>query len=453
MRSKIKNILLISVCALTVSGCGTYKKYQRPDIAVDSLYRDATVTEDTTSLAQLSWRELFTDSYLQSLIEQGLEYNTDLRVAYLKVTEAEARLQTARLSYLPSLSAGADASTNRQHNTSVSVAASASWELDIFGKVTAAKRGAKAAWEQSESYRQAVQTQLIATIANSYYTLLMLDSQLETSRQTLVKWQETTQTLAALKQAGQTNEAAVAQARANSLAVQSSVLSLEQQVNELENSLSTLLGQSPQAIERGALSEQRFPETLSTGVPLQLLSNRPDVRQSEYALAQAFYATAQARAAFYPKITLGGSVGWFNNAVGAITNPGELLLSAVGSLVQPIFQKGMNRANLKIAKAQQEESLLLFQQSLLNAGAEVNNALTQWQTARGQIVVGGQQVNELQTAVNSTRLLMKHGTTTYLEVLTAEQSLLQAELTQTTNRFNEIQGVINLYHSLGGGLD
>lgn len=451
MRNKVKNSILILVCALTLSSCGTYKKYQRPEIQVDSLYRDATVTEDTTSLAQLSWRELFTDPYLQSLIEQGLESNTDLRVAYLKVTEAEARLQTARLNYLPSVSAGADASTNHQNNNNVSVAASASWEVDIFGKVTAAKRGAKAAWEQSESYRQAVQTQLISTISNSYYTLLMLDSQLETSRQTLIKWEETIQALTALKYAGQTNEAAVAQARANSLAVQSSVLALEQQINEMENTLSTLLGQSAQAIERGELRMQRFPEKLTTGVPLQLLSNRPDVRQSEYALAQAFYATAQARAAFYPKITLGGSVGWFDNAIGAITNPGQLLLSAVGSIVQPIFQKGANRANLKIAKAQQEESLLLFQQSLLNAGAEVNNALTQWQTARGQIVVGGQQVNELQTAVNSTRLLMKHGSTTYLEVLTAEQSLLQAELTQTNNRFNEIQGVINLYHSLGGG--
>lgn len=451
----MKNIFLIIIIALTMSSCGIYKTYQRPDMQIDSTYRDMPPPSDTTSLANLSWQELFTDPLLQELIKQGLENNTDLRIAHLRVTQAEASLQAAKLAYIPSFSFDAQGSVGHvksgNPNTNYQLAVSANWEVDIFGKLTNAKRGAKAAWEQSGAYKQAVQTQLIANIANSYYTLLMLDKQLQKSKQTALNWNENVKAMMALKQAGLTNEAAVSQAQANSFAVQSSVLTIQQQINEMENALSTLLGQSAQAIKRGQLDAQVFPEHLSTGIPLQLLSNRPDVRQYEYALAEAFYGTAAARSAFYPSISLGGSAGWINNAAQAIVNPGQLLLTALGSLTQPIFNKGLNNARLKIAKAQQEEAMLQFQQSLLNAGAEVNNALMQWQTAREQIGINNQQISTLQTAVNSTQLLMKHGNTTYLEVLTAQQTLLQAELSQIASRFNEIQGVINLYHSLGGG--
>jgi len=231
------------------------------------------------------------------------------------------------------------------------------------------------------------------------------------------------------------------------------VLSLEKQIKELENSLSTLVGIVPQAIERGKLSEAVFSEQLSVGIPLQLLGKRPDVRQAEYALAEAFYATNQARSAFYPQITLSGSAGWTNNSGAAIVNPGNWLLQAVGSLTQPLFNKGKNIANLRIAKAQQEEALLAFQQSLLDAGAEVNNALTQWQTARQSLTLDEEKIEQLETALRSTRLLMQHGNTNYLEVLTAQQTLLDARLTKVSDRYEEIQGVINLYHALGGGAD
>lgn len=440
-----------------MSGCGIYNKYQRPTVQVDSLYRDTYPAKDTTSLAALSWKELFTDTKLQRLIEQGIEYNTDLRSAYLRVTQAEASLRAAKLSYIPSVGFNAQGNTSsfggQKPTPTYQLALSANWEIDIFGKVTTAKRAAHAAWLQSDAYRQAVQTRLVATIANSYYTLLMLDDQLTTSKQTATNWKENVKTMSAMKSAGMTTEAAVAQAQANSLSVEASILTIEQQINEVENSLSTLLAQSPQVIERGTLSEQRFPGHLSVGVPLQLLSNRPDVRQAEYALSQAFYTTAQARAAFYPSISLGGSAGWMNGATQAIVNPGQLLLSALGSLTQPIFNQGANTARLNIAKAQQEEAKLNFQQSILNAGAEVNDALVQWQTARKQIIINDRQIESLNSAVRSTKLLMKYGKTTYLEVLIAEQYLLQASLTQTSTRFNEIQGVINLYHSLGGGVN
>ena len=451
----MKTIFSILTAASLLTSCGIYKTYERPEVETAGLFRDTVPTTDTTSLGNLPWRELFTDRPLQSLIEQGLSNNTDLRIAYLRVKQAEASLLAARLSYLPSASLAPQGTVSsfdgQKASKTYQLPVSASWEIDLFGKITNANRSARAALEQSDAYRQAVQTQLVATIANSYYTLLMLDSQLAISRQTSANWQANLKTMRALKAAGQYNEAAVSQAEASSLAAEASLLTLQQQISETENSLSTLLGETPRAILRSSLQGQRFPDTLATGIPLQLLSNRPDVREAELSLAQSFYATNQARAAFYPNLTLSGSAGWTNSGGLGITNPGSWLLSAVGSLTQPLFNKGANIANLKIAKAEQEAATLTFQQSLLNAGAEVNNALTQWQTARSRSALTTRQVTALETAVRSTRLLMQHGTTNYLEVLTAQQSLLQAQLTEVADRFDEIQGVINLYQALGGG--
>lgn len=452
----MKKIWLCLFLIVELSGCHIYRAYERPDVAVaDSLYRQSVPAADTTSLASLSWRELFTDPQLQQLIETGLNHNTDLGIARLKVKEAEALLMTSRLSYLPSLSltpqgnlTSVDGSkTSKTYN----LAASADWEIDLFGKLLNAKRGAQATLEQSEAYRQAVQTQLVATIANSYYTLLMLDRQLDISRRTAESWDESLRTMKALKRAGQATEMAVAQTEASKLSVDASLLSIERQINEMENSLSTLLGLSPQKVKRSTLEAQQFPDSLATGVPLQLLSRRPDIRQCEAQLAVAYYATNSARSAFYPSITLSGSAGWTNAAGAVVTNPGQWLLSAVGSLVQPLFNRGKNIANLKIAKAQQEEALLTFRQSLLDAGAEVNDALVQWQTARQRIRLDEQQTEALRSALRSSELLMQHSSQNYLEVLTARQSLLQAELDAATDRFDEIQGVINLYHALGGG--
>lgn len=455
-----KLIILYCISAwVGLGACSVYKSYERPDMpVVDSLYRQAAATSaDTTSIASLSWRELFTDPKLQALIETGLQNNTDLNIARLKVTEAEATLMTSRLAYLPSISfepSGTLRSVDGNAMTkSYDIAASASWEVDIFGKLTNAKRGAKAALEQSEAYRQAVQTQLIATIANSYYSLLMLDAQLDISERTAAIWGENVRAMKALKEAGDATELAVAQSEASKLSVDASIASLRQQIDQMENTLTALLGIAPQKIDRTTIGEQRFPTELAAGVPLQLLQRRPDVRQSEAALAQAFYATNAARAAFYPSITLSGSAGWTNAAGAAITNPGQWLFTAVGSLVQPLFNRGKNIANLRIAKAQQEEALLSFRQSLLDAGTDVNNALIQWQTARQRQQIDQQQILSLESTVRSSELLMQYSSQNYLEVLTARQTLLQAELTAVSDRFDEIQGVINLYHALGGGAE
>ena len=449
--------IIIGLLLLTgLSGCHIYRTYERPELSgVDSLYRVPSMTEDTMSLADFSWKELFTDTVLQQLIEKGIANNTDLNIARLKVREAEALLTSSKLAYLPSVSLTPQGTIKSIEGNSptktYNLAASADWELDIFGRLTNAKREAKAVLEQSQAYKQAVQTQLIATIANSYYTLLMLDKQLDISRRTAEIWAENLRVMKALKKAGQTTEMAVAQIEASKLSVDASLLSLEQQITEVENSLSSLLGVVPQRIDRSTLDMQSFPDTLSVGVPLQLLQRRPDVRQSEAALAEAFYTTNRAYSAFYPAITLSGSAGWTNAAGAIISNPGEWLFSAVGSLVQPLFNRGQNIANLKVAKARQEEALLTFRQTLLNAGTEVNDALLQWQVARRRLDLDRQQIISLQSAVRSSELLMRHSSQNYLEVLTARQTLLDAELSAVSDRFEEIQGVINLYHALGGG--
>lgn len=458
---KIK-LITLSVSCLLLSSCGIYTTYERPsDINTDGLYgqdlNEEAVAVDTASIASLSWRELFTDSHLQTLIEHALQSNTDLLSAQQRIKEAEATLSSAKLAYLPSFmltpQGGVSSFDKSKGSWTYTGIASASWEIDIFGKLTNAKRRSKALYLQSLEYEQAVSTSLIANVANLYYTLLMLDEQYRISEETAVNWRESVRTMRAMMVAGMTNEASVSQSEANCRQVEASLLDLKQQIKEVENSLSILLGEVPGGIERGHLAGQDFPEDLTVGVPLQLLSRRPDVKSAELSLASAFYSTNAARSAFYPSITLSGTAGWTNSAGNTIINPGKLLLSAVGALTQPLFNKGLNIAQLKIAKAQQEEAKLAFQQALLNAGSEVNNALTQVQTARGKTELRTGQITSLENAVRSTQLLMQHGTSTYLEVLTAQQSLLSAQLTQVADRFDEIQGIINLYQALGGGRD
>ena len=281
---------------------------------------------------------------------------------------------------------------------------------------------------------------------------MALDEQLSVSRKSLDAWDEIIRTLEARKSVGEAHGASVAQARASRLEVENTVVSLAHQIRVQENSLCTLLGWTPRKIERSTLSAQAFPEEVSVGVPLRMLENRPDVRQAEYALQAAFYATNVSRAAFYPSLTLSGTIGWTNNSGAAVVNPGNWLMNAIGSLTQPLFNRGRNVAGLKIARANQEEALVAFRHKLLEAGAEVNDALSQWQSATRRLSVSGQRISALEEAVRSTRLLMTYSeSSTYLEVLTAQQALLSAQLARTQETFDKIQGIIKLYHALGGG--
>ena len=442
------NILLIALTCTLLSGCGLYRQYEREEMHfVDSLYRRMSVPTDSISTAVMSWDLMFTDPLLQEWIQTGLDYNTDLNVARLKVQEAEAALLSARWALLP----GADFNMQGGLPGQFSASLGASWQADIFGGLRNAKRRAQAALEQSEAYRQAVQTQLVATIAESYYTLLMLDEQLSISTRTMNTWEESIRTLEALKRAGKTNEAAVLQAKANKLGVEANILTLEKEILAIENSLCALVGIVPMPITRSTLADQELPEALSAGVPAELLSRRPDVRQAELALAQAFYSVNSARASFYPNVTLSGTLGWTTGNGNIVLDPGSLITNLIAGLTQPVFGRGVNKARLQAAQAQHEQAGYLFRQSLLNAGVEVNNALTMWQTAKKRVELGKKQIVSLQAAVWNTQLLMKHGNADYLEVLTAQKNLLQAELTEASDKLDEIKSVINLYRALGGG--
>ena len=446
--TKRHNILILAIACLLLSSCGLYKQYEREDMHfVDSLYRRMSVPTDSISSASVTWEQFFTDEHLQNWIRTGLEYNSDLSIARLKVKEAEAALMAANWSLLP----GADFKMKGGVPGQFSASLEASWQTDIFGSLRNSKRKAQAALEQSHAYRQAVQTQLVATIANSYYTLLKLDEQLAISNRTLNTWEESIRTLEALKRAGKTNEAAVLQAKANKLSVEASVLTLEKEILAVENSLCALLGIVPMRISRSTLGEQVLPEKLCAGVPMELLERRPDVKQAEMKLAQAFYTVNSAKASFYPNITLSGALGWTTGSGNISVDPGSIIANLLANLTQPVFARGANKARLETAQAQMEQAAYGFRQSLLDAGVEVNNALTLWQTAQKRVDLDKRQIVNLQAAIWNTQLLMKHGNAEYLEVLTAQKNLLQAELTEAADKYDEIISAVNLYQALGGG--
>lgn len=438
------------IAFIAVSSCGLYKKYERQEMSfVDSLYRRMHVgPSDTVSTASVSWDKIFTDPILQEWIRLGLEHNTDMNVAMLKVEESQAHLLAARRALLPGVSFSASGGVYPgSFNTQIGVG----WDADIFGSLRNSKRKAEAAHIQTEAFRDAVQTGLVATIANSYYMLLMLDEQLKISNRTLKTWEENIRAMEALKRAGKTNEAAVLQAKANKLSVEANVLTLEKEILAVENSFCALLGTVPMAIERSTLDAQVLPHRLCAGVPAELLSRRPDVKQAEMTLAQCFYDTNIARAAFYPNLSLSGALGWTTGGGSIVLDPGALITNLIGSLAQPIFNRGALKAKKLAAEAKYKQALYEFRQSLLDAGVEVNNAITLWETAKKRVEIDKKQIVNLQAAVWNTQLLMKHGNASYLEVLTAQKNLLQVELGEVSDRFDEFQSVVNLYHALGGG--
>lgn len=438
------------ILLMTTGSCGLYKKYERADMNfVDSLYRRMDIgPEDTVSTANISWDQMFTDPILQEWIKLGLEHNTDINVAHLKVQESQAYLFAARRALLPGVNFSASGGVfPGTFNTQVG----ASWESDIFGSLRNSKRKAEAALEQTQAYRHSVQTQLVASIANNYYMLLMLDEQLNISKRTLKTWEENIRAMEALKRAGKTNEAAVLQAKANRLSVEANVLTLEKEILAVENSFCALVGTVPMAIRRGSLDEQELPTNLCAGVPADLLSRRPDVRQAEMALAQCFYDTNIARAAFYPNLSLSGTLGWTTGNGSIVLDPGSLITNLIASIAQPIFNRGALKAKKLAAESKYKQALYEFRQTLLDAGVEVNNALTLWETAKRRVEIDKKQIVNLQAAIWNTQLLMKHGNASYLEVLTAQKNLLQVELGEVSDRYDEFQSIINLYRALGGG--
>ena len=456
-----KIITLMCATAL-LSSCHIYKAYDRPeDITTEGLYRDTAlvntaVANDTASFGNVPWREVFTDPQLQAYIEQALANNADLRTAMLSVESAQAALLSARLAYLPQLSLspqGTLTNWNKGEMTTktYNIPVSASWQIDLFGQILNPKRAAQVSLKQAQYSQQAVQTQLIANVANIYYTLLMLDRQLEITESTAEVLKDYVETMQAMYDYGNVNSAAIEQSRSAYAQVVASLSDLRQSLTETENAFCLILNEPAHAIERGVLENQVLPSEFSVGVPIQLLSNRPDVKAAEMALAACYYNTNSARAAFYPQITLSGTAGWTNSSGAGIVNPGKLLANLIGSLTQPLFYRGANIARLRQAKAQEEQAKIGFQTTLLNAGNEVSNALALYQNTVAKVNSRTMQVNSARKAAEDTKELFNLGTSTYLEVLTAQQSYLSAQLSEVTDTFDQMQAVISLYQALGGG--
>ena len=453
---------MISAAAL-MSSCGIYNKYERPDVNVTGIVRDVTsntdtlAVTDTTSFGNLPWCSVFTDPQLQVLIEQGLEHNTDLLNAALNVKMVEAQLMAAKLAFVPSFTfspQGTISSWDGSKATKTySLPINASWSIDLFGNLLNQKRSAQMALLATKDYQLVVKTNLIANIANAYYTLLMLDKQLEIVDNMTTLTKETWDMMKLQKELNNAKETSVQSAEANYYSVLAQAADLKRQIRETENSLSLLLGQPAQTIARGRLEDQSLPTEFSTGVGIQMLNNRPDVHYAEMTLAQCFYDTQAARSKFYPNITISGSGAFTNSSGSGIVNPGKWLLSAIGSLVQPIFQNGQLVAQLKVAKATQEQAYNTWQNAVLSAGSEVSNALVLYNSSDEKSKLEEKQVESLTKNVQYTKDLFNMGSSTYLEVITAQQSLLNAELSKVQDDFYKMQAVVNLYYALGGGRD
>ena len=457
------NFLIIGLAAVTLTGCKSlYGKYERPAVNTSGLIRDAVndndtlAVTDTTSFANIPWRSVFTDPQLQTLIEKTLANNPDLLNAALNIDMAEAQLKVAKLAFLPGITFTPQGTIStwdgQKANKTYSLPVNASWDANLFGNLTAAKRSTQVSMLQMKDYQVAVQTKLIANVANMYYTLLMLDKQVQivTDMEKLTK-----DTWGIMKVQLQTvrgvRSTAVQSAESNYLSVQTQKEDIKRQIRETENSLSLVMGEQAHAISRSTLDAQSLPTTFSTGVGVQLLSNRADVHANEMALANCFYNIEVARSRFYPSLTISASGAYTNSGGMGITNPGKILLSAVGSLTQPIFMKGQLRAGLRVAEDQYKQALNTWQSSVLSAGSEVSNALVLYNASDAKSKLEQKRIAVLKKNVEDTRNLMASAGATYLEVITAQSNLLNAQLNQVQDDFSKMQAVVNLYYALGGG--
>lgn len=457
-------LLLGAVLSVSMSGCKTlYGKYERPNLKTSGLFRDSVSTidtlavRDTSSFANIPWRTVFTDPQLQQLIEQGLRNNPNLLNAALNVQIAEAQLKAAKLAFLPSFTftpQGTIASWDGNKATKTySLPINASWNADLWGSLLSQKRSSQAALLQTKDYQVSVQTTVIANIANMYYTLLMLDKQLELVNDMEKLTHETWSIMKTQKNLSLgVRSTAVQAAESNYYSVLAQKTDLKRQVRETENALSLIIGHPAQMIARGKLEDQRLPDSFSTGVGLQLLRNRADVHAAEMNLAQCFYGIETARARFYPNLNISANGTFTNNSGMGVVNPGKWLLSAVGALTQPIFMKGQLTAGLKVAKAQYEQAYNTWQNKVLTAGSEVSNALVQYHSAAEKSSIEAKQVQVLQQNVEDTKTLMQSSANkTYLEVISAQSALLNTQLSKVADDFSKMQAVVNLYQALGGG--
>ena len=448
----------IVIVMLVFASCKITQPYQQPKtIAENKLYRDINTT-DTNNIATISWKEMFSDTLLQGLIAEGIANNLDLKIAMARIKTAAANFKQSKQAFLPNVSADANPffqngnSSNGSISQSYQLYAGASWMADIWGQLSSAKKAALASLLQSDAYKRAVQTQLISDIASNYYLLMALDAELDITQKTLSLRKEEVETMKILKEGDVVTGAAVVQSTANRYSVEITIPDLKKQIRETENNLSILLGKSPDSILRSNLQDAVVSKNLQTGIPTQLLANRPDVQEAEFQLRNSFELVNVARTYFYPSLGITANAGWYSNSISQLFNPVSFFANISANLMQPIFNQGLNKQRLAIAKAQSEEQLANFKKSILNAGLEVSNALYSYQMAVDKESLRLEQITYLQKSVEFTKELLKYSSkANYTDVLTSEQSLLTAQLNSVNDKLQQLTAVVSLYKSLGGG--
>lgn len=456
----IKNIVgFFAVCLLY--SCTVTKPYQKPQASTDNLYRTGTnIISDTISIATMSWKEMFTDKPLQNLIEEGIQNNLDLKTAYSRIIQSKAYFDQIRLQFYPSVDANLgttldhysnpkNAQQSKDFKKQFQYGFQASWEADIWGKLKSAKKSNLAAMFQEEANTKAVQTALVASITTDYYNLLALDQQLKITKESVKNWQKTVDVMQKLKTADVVTGAAVVQSEASKYALEASIPDIELSIWETENHLNRLLARNPQPIVRGDLNSQKEQSTLQTGIPAQLLANRPDVQAAEYNFRYYYEQTNVARTAFYPSLTLSASTGY--QSYTSLFSLGSWVNALVGGLTQPVFNRGVNKAKLIVAEEAQKQAALNFQSVLLTAGQEVSNALYSYKTALDKQTSRKEQLLNLEKSVDYTQKLVRNDFANYTEVLIAQQSLLTGQLNQVNDRLQQLQAIVSLYRALGGG--
>ncbi|MCK0133188.1 efflux transporter outer membrane subunit [Arenibacter sp. S6351L] len=463
-RNLSKGALLL-VVAITLQSCFVARDYVRPDLEIETkaLYRTENLPTDSVSIADVSWKDLFTDQYLEQYIEEGLQNNMDIRIAIQQMMAAEAYAKQGKAGYLPTLSVGPnythqEYSENSQFGSIFSggldtydITANLSWEADIWGKIRSNKRASQAGYLQSVAGHQAVKTQLISSIANTYYNLLALDAQLEVTKQTIATRESSVETIKALKDAGQVTQVAVDQNIAQYNSARALQVDIETAIFKTENTLSILLGKAPQEFERSRLDTQSIDQEIKLGVPATLLRNRPDVMAAEYALIKDFELTNVANSSFYPSLTLTASGGLQSLELDKLLNANSLFATVVGGLTQPLLNQRKLKTQKEVALANQESSLLNFKKTLLVAGSEVSNALFSFEAETKKFEFRKNEVEALRKAESNSEELLKNGYANYLDLLTARQSALSAELNLITNKLSQLSTTVELYRALGGG--
>lgn len=459
-----KTVIYMALASVLLSGCKAYHSlyddYERPEVKTDNVVRNPIddnaylSSADSTGFGNLPWRNVFTDANLQTIIERTLANNPDLLNAALNIDMAEAQLKAAKLAYLPSVAFAPQGSithfgTHTKATQAYTLPIAASWNVDLFGNLRSQKKAAQVALLQTKDYELAVKTGLICNAANLYYTLLMLDKQMEIVADMQKLTKDTWDMMKLQMELGRTRSTSVQSAEAAYYSVLTQSASLKGQIREVENSLSLLMGEPAHAITRSTLASQSLPESYAKGVGINMLANRPDVHANEMALAQCFYGVETARSRFYPSITISPTGAFTNN--NGLVNPGKILLSLVGQLTQPIFANGQLKAGLRVAEAQYKQAYNTWQNSILSAGSEVSNALVQYNSADEKSKLEEKQIEVLKKNVEHTQLLFRQSSSTYLEVISAQQNLLNAEISKVQDDFSKMQAVVNLYYALGGG--